>query len=486
MKKNKILSIVFVLVVIVILVLPLALINTTPGKLSSRENRRLKDFPSTDLSLQDFKSQFTAWFNDNLGLRDPMLDVRTDIIFNGMGIVTSDLVHKGLDGWYYYKGDNNLQIATGEYSVNFLTEDIMRAILEKHKRNQEKLAKQGIEYMIVLPVSKVSVYPEYMGLDNAKIRQTPVDIVADYIEANSDVKVVRLKQTLLDNKEKTKVFFKTDTHWTEEGAYLAYQKIIADMKGWGLCSTDPIAVDFVDGTYKGEFSNMLGNINALPDEETKKAVIAEPHAVKNEQNEKYEEIRQALAAANHLTPWYHYENNSVNDGSSILWYGDSLFGSWNITEELAENFSEFTYVWSYDIDEGTVNAIAPKVVAYEMGERYLSAMPIKSMAFSREIQNSVFMEVVAVREKKDDYVVEIKNVGTSSWSEIDMIHAMLVLDGQDAGIRATIPWGTIVNPGETITFTFKSSAKAIKDAGTVEIQMLQEGIQYYPQKYRYK
>ena len=488
MKKNKILSLVFILIVIVVLVLPVAFINTEPGKLSSRENRRLQDFPSTDLPIDEFKSQFSSWFNDNLGFRDALLDVRTDIIFKAMGIVSSDLVHKGIDGWYYYKGDNNLDIATGKYATNFLTDNIMRAILEKHKRNRDKLAEKGIEYVVVLPVSKVSVYPEYMGMDNAKIRKTPADLVADYLEEKSDIKVIRLKETLLEKKATTKVYFKTDTHWTEEGAYFAYQKIISDMKGWGLCNTDPIEVGFVDSAYKGEFSNMLGNINALPEEETKKAVIENPNAIKNERNEKYEAIGQALAAINHYTPWFHYENDAVTDGTSVLFYGDSLFGSWNITEELAENFSEFTYVWSYDIDENTVNVVQPKVVVYEMGERYLSAVPIKSQAFSQEIinENDFSMEVKNAYIKKNDLIVEIKNIGTASWSEIDMIRCHLVLDGQDKGYRATIPYGTVVQPGETITFTFKSVSKVIQATETVDIQMLQEMIQYYPQTCRFK
>ena len=481
--RKKIIGIIFIILLVSILILPIAFINTNPNAISYRENRGLHPFPSLNLPFDEFKSQFSAWFNDHLGFRDQLLDMRTNILFNGLGIVSSDLVHKGKDGWYYYKGDNNLDIATGDY---VLTENTLKAILEKNKRIQEKLKEKGVDYVVVLPVSKVSIYPEYMGIDNACIRRTPVDIVADYLETNSDIKVIRLKQTLLDHKNDTKLFFKTDTHWTEEGAYIAYKKIISNLKEWGLCNTNPVEVDFVDSFYKGEFSNMLGNINALPEEATKKVVIRNQHAVKNEQNNRYNEISYALAQAGHLNPWYHYENKSINTFDSVVWYGDSLFGSWNATENLAENFAEFTYVWSYEMDEHTIDLISPDLVVFEMGERYLNTIPNRNIPFTRIPIDNIEMEVVGTKISGDNLTVKIKNMGNSIWSEYDAIRCQLVLNNNNTDYRAFIPNGIVVNPMETIEFVFYSVGKVISDAKQVDIQMLQEGLWYYPQKYRIK
>ena len=229
-----------------------------------------------DWRLNDgVKVGFENWLNDNIGFRESFVQIASWVKYDIFHKKSNDKVEVGRDGWFFYKGDNNLQIAHGTYP---LTEEQLEAIRVNQEAVQKRLAKQGIEYVLVLPTSKVSIYPEMLLSGDYAYRETPVDTVANYLEQTTDIKVVRLKDALLDEKERQQVFFKTDTHWNEVGAYTAYRTIISDMQKWDLVNIDPLEVSFVPDERKGEFSAMLGNVNLLEAEPYQAIKIDNPCA----------------------------------------------------------------------------------------------------------------------------------------------------------------------------------------------------------------
>ena len=55
---------------------------------------------------------------------------------------------------------------------------------------------------------------------------TAADILTDYIKANTDVKVINVKDGLIPAKEAGQLYLKTDTHWNQLGSYNAYSYIL--------------------------------------------------------------------------------------------------------------------------------------------------------------------------------------------------------------------------------------------------------------------
>lgn len=481
-KPNKLIfaiRIVFIVIAMAILVMPLLFINKEKNAISEREKRALKAFPETWTDTKDFTEQFTGWLNDNIGFRDQLLTLRTEIMFNLLGIVTGESVHKGEDDWYFYTLDENLRIATGEYTLN---EDTLRAILENHLAIRDKLADRGIEYVIILPTSKVSIYPEYLGFGQNDIRETPVDIVADYIESNSDLRVVKLKQALIDEKKNHQIYFKHDTHWNQRGAYCAYRKIISDLNNWGLIGTSPIEVNFVEGEYIGEFGAMLGDPMLLGMEKTDVMDTGSFHAQKV-QNDKYFALENVLTARGFSYPWYYYKNDNLSAEPSVMFYGDSMFGSWNATEALAENFSELCYIWSNDIFSDAIDVFEPDIVIFEMTERYLNQFPYKNSEFLLASLDSFSAKVQSFdyNEESQQLSVTILNDSTSSWRGSNLIRCSLWQNESDVG-RAYLPVGETVEPGESVTFTFEGISESFFFDNFIEVQMVQEGITYFGER----
>jgi hypothetical protein len=93
--------------------------------------------------------------------------------------------------------------------------------------NQRWLADRGVRLLIAIAPSKPSIYPEFLP-DWANV----VDEDRRYrqlmrrVAQGSSLEFVDLETPLLAAKERFRVYHKTDGHWNELGAYVAYAAIV--------------------------------------------------------------------------------------------------------------------------------------------------------------------------------------------------------------------------------------------------------------------
>ena len=370
------------------LIVPLMATDLRPGVVSEIENRTLKPFPALfDADggrNRDLISGFEGWFDDHIGFREEMFTLNARIQYDLFHSSGSERVLTGQDGWLFYTGDDNLTIAEGNYP-NF-DESVLADICQVQQRIAQELAGQGIEYVIVLPPSKISISPERLRGD-FEVRETPVDILADYLEACSDLKVVRLKQALLEEKAESGelLYYKTDTHWNARGVYSGYREIVRLLNGWGIVDTGPVDVSFLDERTLRDLTNMIVGDDERYHEYA--AVSVDVHDPAAEPVEAGELIsRLAAQSGARRTLCY-----STHDPSrpSFLVLGDSMFLDSCMTRLLAENCSELTGLWTYDLTQELLDATKPDVVFFEMTERLLNLMGSKNRDLA---QASVLVE----------------------------------------------------------------------------------------------
>lgn len=479
MKMHNVKQKIILVVGLLVLVIPLFTIKWSGGEYSASEKRNLANFPQLTVNgilNKSFPHDMINWLEDHIGFRNSLVKLSANVKLNILGLSPSPQVHIGKEGWYYYTQDSNLEISTGNYPLDA---ECLESILQHHLRIRDKLLESGIEYVVVLPVSKVSIYPEYMRYGSEQVRITPVDIVADYLEEHSDLHVIRLKEDLLASKETAQTFFKTDTHWNQYGAYVACRKIISDMTAWGLCSTPFEYISFEDGIYLGEFGAMMGSAELLGWEPTQNIKFWDQNAVKNQETSRYRQLMDIVSGEAIYNPTYYYTNDSVKQ-RSVLMFGDSMFGSWQATELLAEHFSEFTYIWNYDIRQSIIDYINPDVVIYEMTERYLNTFPQHCSDYIKNPLNDYHAKIQSVALQDDTLTVTVKNDSEATWTEIDQIKCGLFLNGVDSGMRATLSPDQNVGPNETVTFKFQALDNWLNESP--EVQMLQEGVCYFGER----
>lgn len=480
MKKFYQKNVLTVIIFTILIAVPVIFIQWGGGEYAAAEQRLLAEKPV--FVLEDGTrnpnawSEIKMWFEDHIGFREALVRIRAEIQFYFFRSSPSEKIHVGKNGWYYYTPDENLQIASGEYT---LTEEMLEQIRLNHMAIRDKLKNMGMEYVIVLPTSKVSIYPENMRYGDETIRQTPVDMVADYLESHSDLRVVRLKDVLLEAKKSQQVYFKTDTHWTQAGAYTAYQEIIRSMREWGLCETDPAQVLFEDAEYVGEFGAMMGL--ELPAEPTQNLVIQGQKAMKATQTERASMFYEIVQAEGIQTPYYYYQNADVT-GPSVMIFGDSMFGSYNATELLAENFPELSYIWAPNLSEKMIKTMEPDVVVYELTERYNNLFPDRNLSFILSELEDYQAEIISYAWEDQSLSVTVKNSSQSSWGYGNSIRLSIFSEGNDAGLRAQLPMGRMIRPGEEVDFQFSLDEYPELFGNRIEVQMIQEGVRCFGEK----
>lgn len=379
MKRQFHSSLALTLVFILALALPILFTRFRGGDVSEQEKRTLAAFPrlvTEEGSLnRAVKKETENWLSDHIGFRSSLIRLASAIKYYGFRQSSSDQVHIGKDGWFYYVPNDNLEIATGKYP---LSDETLAQILQIHLAIREELREKGIEYVVVMPTSKVSIYPEYLRYGSGELRRTPVDVVADYLEENSDLHVVRLKEVMLQGKEHGQVYYKTDTHWTYEGAYLGYREIVRRLNEWGLCDAAPVEPRFEDFAYTGEFGAMLGL--ELAPEQSRRWVIESDSVQEDIPCERNDAFRALLEEEKIYNPC-HYYRNTASEGKKLLIFGDSMFGGFDLPALLAEHYAETSYIWTQTYRRSLVEEMQPDIVIFELTERFLNALPYFNSSF---------------------------------------------------------------------------------------------------------
>lgn len=362
----------------IVIAASLIFFNWKEGKLSVSENRELAHAPQLIKdggTISDaFFLELKTWFEDNLGFREAYFTLSSTINYNIFKKSNAN-VEIGKDGWIYYDNENNLEIAKGNYP-NF-EESFLKQYLENQIEINEKLKEQDIEYVLVLPPSKVSIYPEFIASGDYKVAKTPTDIFADYIENNSDVKVIRLKETLLEEKENTdeNLFFKTDSHWSYAGRFVGYKKIISDLSKWGIVSGDKLNAKLTErGQVIGDLSKMMGPVKLSGERLSEEVInweIINPKAKELTKNDKMYSDVVSLADSKNIKGRLCKVFENENASGRALIFGDSMLGQC-LLEALAENFSNETFIWDYKVDQDMINLIKPDVVIVDISERNLT------------------------------------------------------------------------------------------------------------------
>lgn len=497
---QKIVQISYILFFVLILIAPVLFVNRKSGVILENENRFACLFPNLfnpdGTMASNLKDDLGKWFGDNFGFRNELVKLYANVSTKLFNISSNSQVEIGKDGWYFYTNDSNLGLVSGEYP---LSKEEVEDIVVNQQQIGDKLKQQGIQYVLLMTPSKATVYPEKIKSGNYSIEKTAIDTISSAIEENSDVMVHSLKPALLNEREKQQVYFKTDTHWNEVGAYTGYCDIVNYLRKQNLISTECAEVDFVESEYIGEFGRMLGDATMLGTEKTLSSQIIDQRATQIYNGEVYEQLMQYMVNANagaksvfnNVNAISVFHNDSLKNGKTALLVDNSMFGSWNMTELLAENFSTFVFVWSYQITQELIDIVHPDIVMVNIGERYDNYMDDINYGFGLPVLQTPSSDIICVDmpEKIEennpcDISVTVKNTGTESWSEKIWVRLGLLVNGQDCGLRGYIDEDITVEPGAEYTFVLEDVLFPDEWSNArLEWTMLQESKFYFGEKY---
>lgn len=229
-----------------LMVLAAMTLMRSPRAFSVNENRPLAQMPV--LSLREIQTgsaqeKFSAYLSDQVPLRDFWIKANTFLkrLFG----------RKEINGIYF--GDDNYyfqQFTDDSYSYSRMVA-IFRMIDSFIKRHD-------IPTTVMLVPSPGTVLSDKLPADAPYY---DADIIFDAAEQLLSCSVIDLRNTFETAADSTQLFYRTDHHWTSQGAYLAYQQYCSDR---GYCPGEYALEQVSDGFYGTLYSKTLDS-TAKPD-----------------------------------------------------------------------------------------------------------------------------------------------------------------------------------------------------------------------------
>ena len=321
------------------------------------ENRQLAKPPPLGFTTV-FRSAYTRYFNDHFGFRSSL--VRANFIFRHdfLGVSPSNRVVFGKNGWLFYTGDREIEDFRGITKYDAKT-------LEKWAKTLEMkriwLEKRGIRYLFIVPPNKSSIYGEFLPDSYNRVREsTALDELFEYLKMHTRVKVVDFRQALLAAKSKERVYHRTNTHWNEYGAFIAYRQIMKPVVQWfpslRIQTVDDYLIEKKIGEG-GDLADMMGGTEYIKEE----YINLKPLDNNLFKIEDIDDIAKSPIT---------FEQND-SSFPRVLIFRDSFFSS--VAPFLAVHFQHSKYYWqnwntSTPIEE-IVKSQKPDIVIEEIVER---------------------------------------------------------------------------------------------------------------------
>jgi len=337
------------------------------------ENRQLQKFPDLKLVANNPDSLFkciSQWCNDNFMYRNILIGTRSAAyisLFKQSSIPERVVIGKKL--MFFASIDALINDFEGrmKYSQKQINE-----ICSYTKDKHDILARNGIRFLLVMPPSKQTVYNDLMP-DYYKCLEKKPSLLDEVVENMSKYRVnyfISLADTLINLRQRfseKQLFFNTDTHWNEYGAFKAYQSVMNILYnldtsyGKPLCEKD-VSIDTLTDN-QGDLAQCL-----IVNDIYKRVIYRIKPKVKDFISEKQ-------ISENNRNPILIYTNPKGH--GKVLFYRDSYTIQW--APFFAHNFNQCILIWDHHIDLQEILRYKPDIVIEEVGEFYLDHLliPIK-------------------------------------------------------------------------------------------------------------
>lgn len=372
MKRNKFLSVIFIIVFLALLLTPLLRsFSSVDESTAWMEKRKVQEFPNLKLNKLDrFTKEFNSFFNDHLGFRKYIMLANAYVKNDLLKVSSSpNNVVFGKEGWLFLKTDKFCE----NYYMNVrpFTAAQLDTICSDIYSRYTFLKERNIDYYLFILPSKHHVYSEYMP-DNIHRYDTTsrLDQFINHMAINYNYHVYNTLDTLLKTKNEYPYYFDRDTHWNLNGAAFVYTVVMEELKK----KYPELYIEqcmnweqrFIQKKHQGDLSLLMGRY----DYKMKNHVLnVPPKGYKID----YEIIEAGnfKEAEKFLGPPQRY-TSSKKSAPKALVIRDSYANL--LMHYVATGFSETVYIWTHRFIPEIIEDEQPQIVIELMAERFLSEL----------------------------------------------------------------------------------------------------------------
>jgi hypothetical protein len=189
------------------------------------EQRPLSKAPSWPPTYEAWRSlagDIDSYLADRIGFRSWLLIAGHRLRYELGAPVTHDVV-MGKRGWLFYGGSEEIEQYLG---LRPLGAPQIQALLDRIDRYRREAQAQGALFVFVIAPNKSSIYPEELPDGLNPVGPTPADQLMRALAARPEILAVDGRALLRQNRQLGPLFYKTDSHWNELGAYIVLRATI--------------------------------------------------------------------------------------------------------------------------------------------------------------------------------------------------------------------------------------------------------------------
>lgn len=391
MKKDRIISIAYVVLFLAISLVPLVLFNPKQPKVGNETPVKKPAFMATSGINISFTKETDAYFSRYFGLRNKLVNDSNAIKLAVFKTAGNDSVIVGEDGWLFY----------GSALKDFIgTENLSDLQIEKAAeviaQVNEYVSDCGSEFLFFVAPNKMSVYGEYMPYYYKEYEgRNNYDRLYAALSSRDDVNFLNVLPELTKEKLNGKlVYHKLDSHWNNYGAALAYE---AAMEKTSYQATDFTSLSYkIMKNHKGDLYGML-----LPSGKKKDEQINFDYNFGFEYTSRFMDVDDLIITTSN--------ENAINKANLVM-YRDS-FGNAFYTFP-AQDFATAVFSRSvpYDVYATASNA---DLVILEIVERNIGNL----LKFSPKIlAKELSLNDEEIFAAKGELIDEVRNGGAMNWT----------------------------------------------------------------------
>lgn len=334
------------------------------------EKRLAAQAPGKCEDFQELTIQTNDYLNDQFGGRTGLItswNILKVMSYNQTS--HSSPVVIGDDEWMYYKAEGVQETYENKQP---LTQDTLRKMADVLEERQEWLALQGIDYYIVFPPIKHTIYEEYLPPRFRRYyRESKLDQLINYLRENTTINVIDVRPTLLAAKgqEKGPIYYRFDSHWNLLGGYYAYAEIMdAIRKDHPNIPVPKKRSDYEWSESKTEEGDLV-KLLSLNSYFLRSEVVPFPYDgykaehILSEHYPTYESIHDPITYAQKDTTLPTLAMNRDSYSNFLIPY-------------MSEHFSRSVYLWTPLFNAEVIRTEQPDIFVTEMLERFIGDLTI--------------------------------------------------------------------------------------------------------------
>jgi hypothetical protein len=342
-------------------------------------------------NLKNYFDGLNSWVNDNFAFRTLLIQYYSTFLYLGGVSANPQKIIVGKNNYLFLGNsfDEVMDQVTGKIHFN-------KKQLTKWKSSFQLRARyldlMGIPFYAVLVPKKHTVYPEYLPEYIIPAKENVFDQI---MNSGPGFDLLHLKDTLISSKPYwgNLLYNKTDSHWSEIGAYISYVKIINHLKADfnDLASIVLTRDDFDVKPHPGVQNKFI--LNLIVDMNDYNVTIIKPDNWNNQiVKTNYE---GDTLPSNPFDFVYYHEKVIIHNSEkkyTLLVFEDSF--SVRLSAFLNQTFGKIIYC-HYSEPEAKeftqlVERFKPDLVLYEFGEQSLALHDLASNNLSVKLAGDNF------------------------------------------------------------------------------------------------